>query len=189
MILHAEKMKRGPTGEWAAENLAYLLTKASHTGVTMPLVVATLHTVALRCPFHRRTLANLGVGVVVEGVLADMYEPNRTGFCENFVVTILGHSITAFLIPCPKKRHPRIIQPPPDGGAHKPLSAPVARFFRRLTLRVPFIVDSLALSLSSIRFCLQERPSGVACDVCGVGTGASGSAPSRATARGLRRAE
>ena len=40
MILHAEKerTRRGPTGEWAAENLAYLLTKASRTGVTMPLV-------------------------------------------------------------------------------------------------------------------------------------------------------
>jgi hypothetical protein len=30
-----------------------------------------LFQVALRCPFHRRTLAHLGVGVVAERVLAD----------------------------------------------------------------------------------------------------------------------
>jgi hypothetical protein len=46
-ILHAEREKhrRGPWGEWAAENLAFLLARASHTGVTLPLVAAALHTV------------------------------------------------------------------------------------------------------------------------------------------------
>jgi hypothetical protein len=123
MILYAEKLKRGPTGEWAAENLAYLLSKASHTGVTMPLVVATLHTVALRCPFHRRTLANLGVGVVVEGVLADTYAPNRSSieFLPRYILRVCEHS---FSHPLPPER------PPSDSATSQQLHPQAALFAR-----------------------------------------------------------
>ena len=39
-----------------------MMMKSARTGITLPMVCGILHTCALRCTFHRRTLANLGVG-------------------------------------------------------------------------------------------------------------------------------
>ena len=85
-------------------------------------VVATLHTVALRCPFHRRTLANLGVGVVVEGVLADTSLPvGLRAMCAELALALLD------LLPHapPPLAYGEPTEPTqPPGGAPKGAAAP-----------------------------------------------------------------